>query len=94
MRTCRIVDLAFPTDHWVKLKESEKKEKYQYLARELKKLLNIKMTVIPIEIGSLGSVTKGLLQGQDDMEIKGWVEIIPTAALLSSVRILRRVLET
>ena len=27
MRTCEIVDLAVPTDHRVKLKESEKKDK-------------------------------------------------------------------
>ena len=36
-RTCRIVDFAVPVDHWVKLKESEKRDKYQDLARELKK---------------------------------------------------------
>ena len=26
--TCKIVDFAIPADHWVNLKESEKKEKY------------------------------------------------------------------
>ena len=36
-RTCRIVDFAFPADHNVKLKESEKKYEYQDFARELKK---------------------------------------------------------
>ena len=36
--TCRIVDFAVPADHKVKLKESEKKDKYLDLARELKKL--------------------------------------------------------
>ena len=38
MKTCRIVDFAVPADHRVKLKESEKKDKYLDLARELKKL--------------------------------------------------------
>ena len=37
MRTCRIVDLGVPADHKVKLKESEKKDKYLDLAWELKK---------------------------------------------------------
>ena len=37
-RTRRIVNFAVPADHKVKLKESEKKDKYQDLARELKKL--------------------------------------------------------
>ena len=36
-RTCKIVDFAVPTDHTIKLKEFEKKEKYLDLARELKK---------------------------------------------------------
>ena len=27
-RTCKIVNFAVPTDHWVKFKESEKKDKY------------------------------------------------------------------
>ena len=35
-------------DHWIKLKESEKKDKYLDLARELKKLWNMKVTIIPI----------------------------------------------
>ena len=33
-RTCRIVDFVVPSDHRVKLKESEKKDKYLDLARE------------------------------------------------------------
>ena len=36
-RTCRTVDFAVPADHRVKLKESEKKDKYLDLARGLKK---------------------------------------------------------
>ena len=31
--TCWIVDFPVLADHWVKLKESEKKDKYFYLAR-------------------------------------------------------------
>ena len=57
------MDFAVSTDHKVKLKESEKKDKYLDLARELKKLWNMKVTFIPIIIGVLGTVTKGLLKG-------------------------------
>ena len=35
-RTCIIVDFAVPADYYIKLKESEKKDKYLDLARELK----------------------------------------------------------
>ena len=36
-RTGRIVDFDLPANHRVKLKESEKRDKYLDLARELKK---------------------------------------------------------
>ena len=76
------------------MKESEKRDKYLDLARELRKLWNIKATVMPIVIGALGTVTNGLSNGLQDMEIRGQVETIQTIALLRSARILRRVLET
>ena len=54
-RTCRIVDFTVPVDHSLKLKESEKRDKYLDLPRELKKLWNMKVTVVPVVIGALGS---------------------------------------
>ena len=54
------MDFAVPADHRIQLKECEKKDKYQDLARELKKKLwNMKWTIIPIVIGAFGTVTKG-----------------------------------
>ena len=50
----------------IKLKECEKRDKYLDLARELKKLWNMKVTVILIAIGAFGTVTKGLLKGLED----------------------------
>ena len=66
-RICKIVDFAVPADHRINLKESEKKDKYLDLARELKKLCNMKVTIVPIVIGALGTVTKGLLKGLEDL---------------------------
>ena len=60
-RTCKIVDFAVPVEHRIKLKECEKKDKYLNLARELKKLWNMQVTIIEIVIGAFGTVTKGLL---------------------------------
>ena len=59
-RTCKIVDFAVPADHRIKLKECEKKDKYLDLARELKKLWNMKMTIVSIVIRTFGTVTGGL----------------------------------
>ena len=90
-RICKIVDFAVPVEHRINLKENEKKDKYLDLARELKKLWNMKVTIVPI---ALGTVTKGLLKGLEDLEVGGRVENIQTTALLRTARILRRVLET
>ena len=57
-KICKIVDFAVPADHRIKLKECEKKDKYIDLARELKKVWNMKVRIVPIVIGAFGTVTK------------------------------------
>ena len=59
-RICKIVDFAVPADHRIKMKEYEKKDKYFDFVGELKNLWN--MTIVPIVIGAVGTVTKGLLR--------------------------------
>ena len=86
----RLVNFAVSADHRFKMKESKKKDNYLDFAREWKKLWNMKVTILPIVICTLGTVTKGLVKGMEDLEIKKWVETIQTTALLRSVRILRK----
>ena len=54
----------------------------------------MKVTIVPIVIGALGKITKGLLKGLEDLEVGGRVETTQTTALLRTARIQRRVLET
>ncbi len=42
----------------------------------------MKVTIIPIVIGSFGTFSKGLLKGLEDLEVGGREEIIQTTALL------------
>ena len=93
-KNSKIVDFAIPTDHWIELKECEKRDKYLDRARETIKLWNLKVTIILIVIGAFVTVTKGLLKGLENLEFGGRVETIQTTALLKTARILRRVLET
>ena len=93
-RICKIVDFAVLADHRIKLRECEKKDKYLDLARELKKLWNMRVSIVPVVISAFGTVTKGLLKGLEDLEVGGRMETIQTTALLKTARILRRVLET
>ena len=90
----KIVDFSTPADHRIKLKVCEKRNKYLDLARELKKLWNMKVTIIPIVIVAFDTVTKGLLKSLGYLEVGGRVGTIQTIALLKTARILRRVLET
>ena len=52
----------------------------------------MKVTVILIVIGALGTIPKGLVKGLGDLETREYKW--KTIALLRSARILRRVLET
>ena len=78
------VDFALPADHRIKLKQCEKKYKYLDLARELKKLWNMQVTIIPIVIGAIGTVTKGLLKGLEDLEVGGRVEDHPNDSIIGN----------
>ena len=88
------MDFAVPADHKIKLKECEKRDKYLYQARELKKLWNMKVTILSIVTGAFGTITKGLLKALEDLEFGSHVETIQITTLLKTARILRRVLET
>ena len=70
-----------------------KRDKFLEIARNLKKIWNMKKTVIPIVIGVLGRVPKGSVQRLEDFEIWGWVKTIQTTSLLRAARILRKILE-
>ncbi len=73
-----------PADHRIKLKECEKKDKSLDLARELKKLWNMKVTIVPIVIGVFSTITKGLLKGLGDLEVGERVETIQMTGILEN----------
>ena len=60
----------------VKIKESEKIDKYLDLAREPKTLGNV--TVIPVVTGTLTSIPKGFKRGLEEIQISGRIESIQT----------------
>ena len=93
-RTCKIVVFAVPADHRLILKEREKNDNISTLLGDRKKLWNMKVTFIPIIIGALGTVIKGLIKRLEDLKIKRLVGTTQTTALLRSVRILSRFRET
>ena len=49
-RTCQRLDFPIPMNHRVKMNDREKISKYMVLVKELKKLWNMRVTVIPIVV--------------------------------------------
>ena len=74
-RICPIVDFAVPADHRMKIKESEKKEKYLDLAKELKKNKIKRWRWCQLWLVHLGQSPRGLVKGLEDLEISGQVDI-------------------
>ena len=52
----QIIDVAVPGDARAEQKEKEKIDKYQDLAKELRKLWKVKTRVVPIVIGALRTI--------------------------------------
>ena len=67
-----------------------KRDKYLDLAKELKTVRNKKIAVIPVVIGALEKLPKGLERRLKESEISGQIETIQTTTLQRSARILRR----
>ena len=83
-RNCQVVDFSIPVDNRVKIKESKILDKYLDLARELKRLWSMMVTVIPIVVGVLGMVPKSLENRLGELNIRGRIKTIQTTALLKS----------
>ena len=57
-RSCKIIDFAVLGDSNIEEEQKDKIEKYQDLRRELQKIWNVKVKIIPLVVGSLGALTK------------------------------------
>ena len=55
-KRCRIIVVGIPEDDKVREKEGEKVEKYQDLTREVRKVRGFRTKVVPVVVGTLGSI--------------------------------------
>ena len=91
-RSCKIIDFPVPGDR-IEEKEKDKIEKYQELGRELQKIWNVKVKIIPLVIGSLGAIPKQFGNRLKQIGIAVGTAQVQKTALLGTARILRKVLE-
>jgi hypothetical protein len=59
-KTCTLIDVAIPADRNVVQKEAENKLKCKSLCIEIRRMWNLKWTIIPVIIGATGIVTRSL----------------------------------
>ena len=57
-RSCKLIDFAVPGDSRIEEEGKDKIEKYQDLGRELQKIWNVKVKIVPLVEGSLGPIPK------------------------------------
>ena len=79
-----IVDIAVPGDSNVLQKETEKYEKYQNLARKIKRIWKSKGKVVPLVVGAVGSVSKKLAGHLEQLGIKDRTNTMQKTALHTS----------
>ena len=92
-RSCKIIDFAVPEDSRLEEKERDKIEKYEDLGRELQKIWNVKVKIIPLVTGSLGAIPKQFGNGLKQIGITAGIGEIQKTVLLGTTKILRKVLE-
>ena len=78
----------------MELSQNEKVEKYQDLAREVRRIWQVKVKVIPIEMEALGTIPKALKSNLEDIGVDIDVEVLQKSVLLGTARILRKLLES
>ena len=91
-RMCKIIDFAVSGDSRIE-KEKDKIEKYQDLGRELQKIWNVKVKIIPLVVASLGAIPKQFGNRLKQIGITVGTAQIQKTVLLGTVRILGKVLE-
>ena len=57
-RTCKFIDFVVPGDSWIEEKQKVKIEKYQDLRRELQKIWNVRVNIMPLAVGSVGTLER------------------------------------
>ena len=90
---CYVVDFAVPFDSRVECKEQEKIEKYQDLVRELKKIWNMPIVMVPLVIGTLGTISKQFKNNLKKIDIQTKLNELQKTVVINTARIIRKVIE-
>ena len=91
-RECTLVDISVPSDTNIVSKTSEKICKYRDLQIEISRCWNMNTKVVPIVVGTLGTVGKDLSFKLSTLPGSAKIHEIQKTALMGTAHILERVL--
>ena len=80
--------MTIASDRNMALNEIEKKSKYKDLELEIQRMWQMKTEVIPVVVGALGTVKKGMVENIKKVSERATVTEIQKICMLGSVRIL------
>jgi len=92
-KTCTLIDVATPADRNVVQKEAEKKSKYKSLCIGMQRMWNLKCTIVPVTIGTIGIVTRNLRKILEDLPGKHSIDSLQKTAILGTSHTIRKVLQ-
>ena len=72
----------------------EKIDKYIPLAKEIRKLYRVSTKIVPIVLGTLGTIPKGLESNIKKLEIPDIIGSLQMSAMMGTHNILRKVLNS
>jgi len=91
-KTCLMIDMTVPSERNVTIKELEKLSKYKDLEIEVTRMWGMKTTTIPVVVGALGLIKKGLEKRIKKIPGTPTTQEIQKIILLGSAHIIRRTL--
>ena len=90
---CTLIDIAVPADQNITRTEEKKVEKYQELAFEIRRIHGAsKVTIIPIVIGALGSISNGAKTWFGKLDVPDFLGSVQLSAILGTAHLLQKVL--
>jgi len=90
--TCMLIDVAISRDRNVIKKEAVKILKYKDLTIEIQRTWHVKMKVMPVIIGAIGTISKSFRKYTINISGKHEVKELQKTAILGTAHILRKVL--
>ena len=91
-RTCQHIEISIPTESNTSIKLTEKLSKYKDLEIEIEGLWGMKTTTIPVILGALGLIKKGMEKYISKIPGNNSIQEVQKYVLLGTAHTLRSIL--